>query len=256
MNCLEMKYIKFKPIFFLVVLSLVPALAGADEIDEVIKKMVENLNGETAMMQISMTVKTSRIERTMKMKSYSIGQEKSFIKILYPRKDAGITFLKIDGSMWQYVPRIEKIIKIPSSMMMQSWMGSDFSNDDLVKESSLSDDYTHTLISETDTEYHVKLHPKAEAAVVWGGIEMSVSKQYYLPMKVSYFDEDGLLVRDLVYSDVKSFDGHSYPSRWIMTPQTADKKGHETLITVSDVVFNSEIDEGYFSKRALKRFSK
>ena len=238
------------------ILLLFPVLAGAEIIDDIITKMVENLNGETAIMEISMTVKTRRAERTMKMKSFSVGQEKSFIKILYPEKNTGITFLKIDGNMWQYVPRIEKVIKIPSSMMMQSWMGSDFSNDDLVKESSLSEDYTHTLLLETDTEYHVKLTPKFEAAVVWGEIQMSVSKQYYLPLKVSYFDEDGVLVRNLEYTDVQSFDGYFYPSKWIMTPKTEEKKGHETVIIVSEVVFDGKIDEAYFSKRALKRFSK
>ena len=245
-----------KIIILLAIVLFSPFHAGAENIDDVIKKMVENLNGETAIMEISMTVKTRRAERTMTMKSYSVGQKKSFIKVLYPGKDAGITFLKIDNKMWQYVPRIEKIIKIPSSMMMQSWMGSDFSNDDLVKESSLSDDYTPTLISETESEYHVKLHPKADAAVVWGEIQMTVSKQYYLPVKVSYFDEDGVLIRELEYTDVKAFGNYFYPSKWIMTPKTADKKGRETLIIVSNAVFDSEIDDGYFSKRALKRFSK
>ncbi len=233
-----------------------PVLASAKNVDEIIKKVVENLNGKTAVMEISMAVKTRRAERTMKMKSYSIGQEKSFIKVLYPKKDEGITFLKVDNSMWQYVPRIEKVIKIPASMMLQSWMGSDFSNDDLVKESSLYEDYTHELISETEVAYNVTLHPKVEAAVVWGEIRMSVSKKYYLPMNVSYFDEDGTLIRELAYTEVKSYGERFYPSLWVMTPKTADKVGHETRITVFDAIFDSEVDAGYFSKRALKRFSK
>ena len=238
------------------VLLLLPAVVNAENVDEIIKKVVANLNGKTAVMEISMEVKTNRAQRSMKMKSYSIGQEKSFIKVLYPKKDEGITFLKVDNSMWQYVPRIEKVIKIPASMMLQSWMGSDFSNDDLVKESSLYEDYTHELISETDIEYTVELHPKTEAAVVWGKIHMSVSKEYYLPMSVSYFDEDGTLVRELEYKEVKSYGERFYPSLWVMTPKTADKVGHETRITVVDAIFDSEVDEGYFSKRALKRFSK
>ncbi len=228
----------------------------AEDANDIIEKVVDNLNGKTAVMEISMVVKTSRAERTMKMKSYSIGQEKSFIKILYPKKDEGITFLKLDNSMWQYVPRIEKTIKIPASMMLQSWMGSDFSNDDLVKESSLSEDYDHTLLSETEGEYNMELHPKADAAVVWGKILMSVSKQYYLPVRVSYFDEDGVLIRALVYTDVKAYGKRFYPSCWVMTPKTADKKGHETRITVSDAIFDTVVDEGYFTKRALKRFSR
>ena len=235
---------------------LLPQIIYAENANDIIEKVVDNLNGKTAIMEISMVVKTSRAERTMKMKSYSIGQEKSFIKILYPKKDEGITFLKLDNSMWQYVPRIEKTIKIPASMMLQSWMGSDFSNDDLVKESSLSDDYDHALIAETEDDYNLELHPKADAAVVWGKILMSVSKQYYLPVTVSYFDEDGVLIRELLYTDVKAYGKRFYPSRWVMTPKTADKKGHETRIIVSDVIFDMEVDENYFTKRALKRFSR
>ena len=233
-----------------------PQIVSAENANDIIEKVVNNLNGETAVMEISMEIKTSRTRRTMKMKSYSIKQEKSFIRISYPKKDEGITFLKMNNSMWQYVPRIEKTIKIPASMMLQSWMGSDFSNDDLVKESSLSEDYDHVLISETEKEYILELHPKEQAAVVWGKIVMSVSKQYFLPTTVLYFDEDDVLIRELIYSDVKTYGKRFYPSRWVMTPKTDDKRGHETSITVSDAVFDSDVDDGFFTKRALKRFSR
>jgi outer membrane lipoprotein-sorting protein len=233
-----------------------PQFVHAGGAEDIIQKVVDNLNGKTAIMEISMVVKTRRAERTMKMKSYSVGQEKSFIKVLYPKKDEGITFLKVDNSMWQYVPRIEKTIKIPASMMLQSWMGSDFSNDDLVKESSLSEDYTAKLIAETKDEYSVELIPKVDAAVVWGKILMAVSKEYYLPTTVSYFDEDSVLVRELLYTEVKSYGERFYPSLWIMTPKTEEKKGHETRISVLDAIFDEAVDDGYFSKRALKRFSR
>lgn len=147
---------------------LLPTISFAKDTADIIRKVEDNLNGKTAVMKISMAVKTKRTQRTMKMESYSIGKEKSFIKILYPGKDKGITFLKIDNTMWQYVPRIEKTIKIPASMMLQSWMGSDFTNDDLVKESSISEDYTTTLLGETKDVYQVELRPTEEAAVVWG----------------------------------------------------------------------------------------
>jgi len=256
MRFLRADHLHVKAIFFAGVVLLFAAECSAESVEDVIKKVVDNLNGKSAVMEISMTVKTRRTERTMKMESYSIGQKKSFIKVLYPGKDAGITFLKVDNSMWQYVPRIEKVIKIPASMMLQSWMGSDFSNDDLVKESSLYDDYSHSLISETDREYTVDLHPKPDAAVVWGKIRMSVSKEYYLPTKVLYFSEELDLVRELVYKDVQSYGDRFYPALWIMTPKSADKEGHETRISVSSAVFDSEVDEDYFTKRALKRFSK
>jgi outer membrane lipoprotein-sorting protein len=235
---------------------LFPLSANADSASEVINKVESNLNGKTAVMVLSMMVKTKRTERTIEMESYSIGKEKSFIKILYPGKDRGITFLKIDNSMWQYVPRIEKTIKIPASMMLQSWMGSDFSNDDLIKESSISEDYNQRLLEESDAEYQIELLPTDNSAVVWGKIIMSVSKEYYLPARVQYFDEDGILIRELIYSDVKPFGDRFYPTRWLMLPKEPQKADNKTIITISKAVFDTEVDESYFSKRALKRYSK
>ncbi len=235
---------------------VLPLSAFADGADEIIKKVEHNLNGNTAVMNLTMVVKTKRAKRTMKMESYSIGNDKSFIKILYPGKDKGITFLKVDNSMWQYVPRIEKTIKIPASMMLQSWMGSDFTNDDLVKESSLSKDYTKKLLDETDEEYMVELLPTEEAAVVWGKIIMGVSKQYYLPTTVHYYDEDDMLIRDLVYTDVQRFGERFYPTTWLMLPKEPQKAGNETIMEISAAVFDEEVSKSYFTKRALKRYSK
>jgi len=239
-----------------VVVSALPLSVFADSADEIIKKVEHNLNGKTAVMNMTMVVKTKRAKRTMKMESYSIGNDKSFIKILYPGKDKGITFLKVDNSMWQYVPRIEKIIKIPASMMLQSWMGSDFTNDDLVKESSLSEDYSKKLLEETEEEYRVELLPTEEAAVVWGKIIMGVSKQYYLPIMVHYYDEDDILIRELSYTDVQPFGERFYPTKWLMLPKEPEKAGNETNIEISNAVFDEEVSESYFTKRALKRYSK
>lgn len=236
-------------------LLLLPIISSAEETEGIIRKVEDNLNGKTAVMNITMVVKTKRAERAMKMVSYSIGKERSFIKILYPGKDRGITFLKIDNTMWQYVPRIEKTIKIPASMMLQSWMGSDFSNDDLVKESSISDDYTQKLLGETEELYTVELRPKEEAAVVWGKIIMEISKQYYLPTKVRYFDEDDMLICELAYTEVQPFGDRFYPTKWIMAPKEAEKEGHQTIIQIADAVFDETVSESYFTKRALKRYS-
>jgi len=232
-----------------------PMVSLADQTSDIIKKVEDNLNGKTAVMNITMIVKTKRVERTMKMESYSIGKEKAFIRVLYPGKDKGITFLKINNTMWQYVPRIEKTIKIPASMMLQSWMGSDFSNDDLVKESSISDDYTQKLLGETEKDYTIELMPREEAAVVWGKIIMEVSKQYFLPTRVRYFDEDDLLIRELAYTEVQPFGNRFYPTKWIMDPKEPEKEGHQTIIEIADAVFDKKVSESYFTKRALKRYS-
>ncbi|MEA1933807.1 MAG: outer membrane lipoprotein-sorting protein [Thermodesulfobacteriota bacterium] len=228
----------------------------AADTDTIIKRVEDNLNGKTAFMKFTMTVKTKRSERTMKMDSYSIGKEKSFIKITYPKKDKGITFLKVDKSMWQYVPRIEKTIKIPASMMLQNWMGSDFTNDDLVRESSISEDYEQRIVAQNETEYEIELLPHEDAPVVWGRILMGVSKEYFLPTTVKYFDEDDVLVRILSYQNVKKFGKRFYPTHWVMYPKSEDKAGHQTIFDTNEAVFDEEISDMYFTKRALKRFSK
>lgn len=223
--------------------------------NEIIKKIEQNLNGKTASMKIVMTVRTARTERTVKMDSYSIGNTKSFIKITYPKKDNGITFLKVDNAMWQYVPRIEKTIKIPASMMLQGWMGSDFTNDDLVRESSISADYQSKILKKDGTIYEIELFPNEDAAVVWGKLVMKIDRAIYLPLEVSYYDENDVLVRVLHYNDIKTFGDKLYPTRWVIDPKTDDKAGHQTIMEIENVVFDEEIDANYFTKRALKRFS-
>lgn len=240
---------------FYVLVSGATVTVGASPVDDIVKKVEDNLNGKTAFMQFTMVVQTKRSKRTMKMDSWSMGKDKSFIKITYPGKDSGITFLKIDKAMWQYVPRIEKTIKIPASMMLQSWMGSDFTNDDLVRESSISEDYSGVLAGEDEAEYVLDLFARPEAPVVWGRIRMHISKKYFLPTTVSSYDEEGVLVRVLDYLEIKSFGQRSYPTHWIMRPQAPEKADHLTEIIIDHAVFDEEIDEEYFTKRALKRFS-
>lgn len=250
------------PLFFIAVivilLQLQAPLTKAVDLtsDEIIAKIESNLYGKTAVMHIDMTIQTRRTKRAMQMESYSVGNEKSFIKITYPGKDKGITFLKMNKSMWQYVPRIEKIIKIPSSMMLQSWMGSDFTNDDLVRESSLKRDYTTTIINQTPSIITVELLPKEDATVVWGKIIMDISKEFYLPTKARYFDEDDIAVREMIYENIIELHDRHFPSKWTMVPLTIEKTGHQTTVEISNVVFDQEIDSSFFTKRALKRYSR
>ncbi len=228
----------------------------AQSSSQIIKKVEDNLEGKTAKMQITMIIKTSRYERKMQMQSLSVGKQKSFIKITYPKKDSGITFLKLEGQMWQYVPKIEKTIKIPSSMMLQSWMGSDFTNDDLTKESSILDDYNHKLTDQNKSVYTIELLPKEDATVVWDKIVMKISKEYFLPLNTLYYDEDSQLIRTLEYKKFQKISNRIYPTYWEMIPKTEDKKDHKTIIIIENAEFDVNIDPSYFTKRALKRYSK
>ncbi len=239
----------------IMIVCLLSSSLFADTSAQIIQQVEDNLNGKSAYMQFTMIVKTARYTRKMRMQSWSEGEKKSFIKVIYPRKDRGITFLKINNHMWQYVPKIEKTIKIPASMMLQSWMGSDFTNDDLAKESSIIEDYTSKLIEQNATTYSIELRPKEDAAVVWGKILMIVSKAHVLPQSVYYYDEDGLLIRILNYQKFKQLSNRIYPTHWEMLPQMADKKDHKTIIIVEEAEFDKDIEASYFSKRALKRYA-
>jgi outer membrane lipoprotein-sorting protein len=222
--------------------------------DDIIKGVEHNIQSDNGYSKVTMVVTTSRGQRSMKMESWNKANEKSFIKIIYPKQDSGITFLKIDTTMWQYVPKIEKTIKIPSSMMMQSWMGSDFTNDDMAKESSIVNDYNSVISDEKDGIYTLTLIPKEDAPVVWGKIIMSVAKEHFIPLKAIYYDEDGVEKRTLYYSDVKVIDSRHFPS--VMTLIPSDKKSNKTVVTMDEMDFNAKIDDSRFTKSALKRYSR
>lgn len=224
------------------------------EPSDIVKKVQYNLQSDSGYSKITMSVTTARGERTMKMESWNRGNEKSFIKILYPKQESGITFLKIDTTMWQYVPKIEKTIKIPSSMMMQSWMGSDFTNDDMAKESSIVDDYNPSLSLETADAYTLLLLPKENAPVVWGKILLEVAKERFVPLKALYYDEEGALMRTLYYSEVKVFGSRHLPT--VMTLIPVNKKSSKTVVTMEDVDFDAPIDDSRFTMNALKRYSR
>jgi outer membrane lipoprotein-sorting protein len=222
--------------------------------DEIIKKVEHNIQSDSGYSKITMVVTTARGERTMRMESWNRGNDKSFIKVLYPKQDRGITFLKINTTMWQYVPKIEKIIKIPSSMMMQSWMGSDFTNDDMAKESSIVKDYNAEISAEDETQYTLSLLPKEDAPVVWGKIVMKIEKEDFIPLQAVYFDEDGIEQRVLYYSEVKVFGTHHLPTRMTLIPSNKEK--NKTVVIMDEVDFDIVIDDSRFSKSALKRYSR
>lgn len=239
-----------KLLFSLFLFSL-PLLAITP--DAIIKNVEHNLQSDSGYSKITMSVTTARGERTMKMESWNRGHEQSFIKVLYPKQDFGITFLKVESTMWQYVPKIEKTIKIPSSMMMQSWMGSDFTNDDMAKESSIVDDYNAQISFEDQNKYTLILHPKEDAAVVWGKIVMEVAKEHFVPLRAIYYDEDGAERRILTYSDVKVYGSRYLPTVMTLIPQ--DKKSNKTVVTMDEVDFDVKIEDSRFTKNALMRYS-
>jgi len=228
---------------------------ATDKAVEIVSKMDALMRGKSSFGKYTIISQTPRWTRTMKMDSWSLGTAKAFIKINYPLKDQGTTFLKIKTDFWQYVPKIEKVIKFPPSMMLQSWMGTDFTNDDLVKESSIIEDYTHKLIQENHDTYTIESIPKPNAAIIWGKIVQIIDKKAYYPIKIEYYDEDNNLMRVLNYSNVTKLSDRYFPMTWTMLPQAEDKKGNSTIVQIEQIEFNKEIPD-IFTLKALKDMSR
>jgi outer membrane lipoprotein-sorting protein len=245
--------LKFR-LTILFLLTSFTLLTAQQTATQIIKKVDENMRGTNVYMQMDMRITSQGHKRTMKMQTWAKGNKKSFVKTIYPPKDRGITFLSLDNQMWQYVPKIERIIKIPPSMMLQNWMGSDITNDDMVKQSSLVDDYDAKILKREGDYVTIELTPKEDAAVVWGKIVSKINTKTYTGMKDIFYDEDGLEVRIFTYEKVKKFGKYYTPTYWRITP--SDKKGQFTEIIIKDVKYDSQISEQYFKKSALKRFSR
>lgn len=238
---------------------LVAALAApafAISAKEIIKRAEEATRGDTAIAVYEITVKSRRWTRTMEMKSYENRlTEKSMAEIYAPKKDAGNKFLLKGDNMWHYVPKLQKTIKIAPSMMLQSWMGSDFTNDDIVNMSSIVDDYHHSLLGTETMEgqecYKVQLKPKENAAVVWGKIIYYARTKDYLPVRQEFYNEHGVMKKVMTCSDFQVMDGRTIPTRYKMN--TVRKKDQYTVMDIKKIRFNVSIPSYIFTIQYLKR---
>ncbi len=238
----------------MIILLTLSIVLSANEAHDIMKKLDENMRGKNVYMKMIMSITSRGHKRTMKMATWSQGNKKSFVKTLYPPKDKGITFLSLNNQMWQYVPKIERVIKIPPSMMLQNWMGSDITNDDMVKQSSIVDDYDPKILKKEGSIVTIELTPTEDAAVVWGKIVSQIDMSNYTNIKDIFYDEDGEAVRIFTYENVQQFGKYHTPTYWRITP--VDKKGSFTEIVIEDVKYDTDISEQYFKKSALKRFSR
>ena len=222
---------------------------------EIIKRAEDKLRGEKAYAEMKMTIIRPTWQREITMKSWSLGEDYSLVVITAPARDKGTAFLKRGRELWNWQPTIERTIKMPPSMMMQSWMGSDFTNDDLVRESSLKNDFTHELAGKEEVAgrncYKIVLTPKPEAAVVWGKVIMWIDDKDYLEMKAEFYDEDEFLVNTIYGKDIKMLGGRLLTSKMELIP--ADKPGHKTIVEYLSLDFNVKLDESFFSLQNLRR---
>ncbi len=239
----------------IITLLAIASAVNAQDIKEIIRQADEKFRGSSSQGEMTMIIERPSWSRTVSMKSWSLGNDYSLIYITAPAKEKGQVFLKRKKDMWNWVPNIERMIKIPPSMMMQSWMGSDFTNDDLVRESSLVKDYTHKLIGEEIIDgfecYKAELIPFDDAPVVWGKVMMWISKKELHWLKAEFYDEDGFLVNTEILTDVKKMDDRVMPTRMEMIP--ADEDGHKTIMIFKNTRFNVNLKESFFSQQNMKR---
>lgn len=240
---------------FVILFLLCAGRAEAQSASEIVRRADALMRGESSEAVMTMTIVRPSWTRTVTMKSWSKGIAYSMILIQAPARDKGTVFLKRHTEIWNWVPTIGRSVKLPPSMMMQSWMGSDFSNDDLVRESSVVNDYTHRLLEETVLDgvpvHVVELVPKPEAAVVWGKVVMWISKTGYMQLRTDFHDEDGVLVNRMVGSDIREFDGRRLPARLEMLPM--GKPGHKTVMEYSSLRFGVRLDDAFFSVQNMRR---
>jgi outer membrane lipoprotein-sorting protein len=235
--------------------ALVSVLSGQPDATAIVRKADEHARGKTSYAELALTVVRPSWQREMGMKTWSEGTQNALVLIIAPAKEKGIVYLKRGEEVWNWIPSVERTIKMPPSMMSQSWMGTDFTNDDLVKESSIVADYTHILTGDSLIEgracHKVIMKPKTEAAVVWGEVRLWVDKKDFLMLRAEYYDDYGELVNTMVAGDVQLLGGRLLPTRMEMIP--ADKPGHKTVIVHRSIAFDQPIPPGFFTTQNITR---
>ncbi|MFT6867792.1 MAG: outer membrane lipoprotein-sorting protein [Cyclobacteriaceae bacterium] len=244
-----------KIIFTLLVITISFQASHSQSAKEIVDKANQNMQGNTNESVMIMQIIRPEWTREIAMKSWAKGTDYSLVLITAPARDNGAAFLKRKQELWNWQPTIKRVIKMPPSMMVQSWMGSDFTNDDLVKQSSIVDDYTHKILKDTSIVGHVawklELIPLKEAAVVWGKIEVYIDKKDYLQLLVKYYDEDDFLINTMVMSDIKEMDGRLIPARMEVIP--AENPEQKTVIIYESLKFDIPMNDDFFSLQNMKR---
>jgi outer membrane lipoprotein-sorting protein len=240
--------------YIIMTLGFVGSIFGQDA-KAIIQKAEDSIKGKISSHSImEMTIETPDYTRTMKMESWTSGTSKALVKILSPAREAGNRTLKLGNDIWMYLRNTETTIRIPPSMMLQSWNGSDYTYDDMVREETLTEDYAISVTGEekiAGTEcWKLQLIPKPNAPVVWGKILYWVRKVDDLPAQVEYFDEKGQLMRTMVMSDYKTMGGRKVPAVWTM--YNSDKT-HSTQIKMDEAAFDLRIPDRIFSLKELEK---
>ncbi|MDW2067789.1 outer membrane lipoprotein-sorting protein, partial [Vibrio sp. 1579] len=221
---------------------------------DIVQKSDQAMRGKSSYSEATMEIVRPDWTRSMTMKSWTKGTELSLVLVTAPAKDKGSASLKRHREMWNWVPSIERVIKIAPSMLSQSWMGSDFTNDDLINQSSIVVDYQHALLGndsfEGDKVWVIEATAKPDAPVVWNKVTLWISQSTYLQRKVEFYDEFDERVNVLTTYDVKELGGRKIATRMEMKP--VDKPGNKTIFTTHQAQFDFDINDDFFSQQQMK----
>lgn len=215
------------------------------------------LRGLSTQAILRMEIQRADFSRKLKLRTWTKGNEKSLVHILEPAKEKGVISLRVKDQMWNYLPKTDQVIRVPSSLMLQSWMGSDFTNDDLMKASSLVGDYTHKLVRTEklagETVSVIECLPKPDAPVVWGKILYWARQSDDLPVKQEFYDEKGKLIRTLALTRFQKMDDRVIPTVWTMAK--ADNAAESTRVTYEKILYDKSLEDGIFDREKLRRTS-
>ncbi|MFV8816163.1 outer membrane lipoprotein-sorting protein [Haliea sp. E17] len=229
------------------------AAAGPPDAREIIRSAMEHYRGQTSYSEMSMTIHRPDWERSMSMRAWSRGDDSTLVRVIAPARDAGNATLTLNTNMWTYTPKINRVIKVPSSMMGQNWMGSDFSNRDISKDTTIIDDYDHSLLETRQLDGHtawvIQSIPHEDAAVVWGR-EVLVIRDDWVLLEQQFWDQDGVLVKALETQEIRTMGGREVASRMRMSQ--ADKPEEWTEVRTETVAFDLAIPEGMFTLSSLR----
>jgi outer membrane lipoprotein-sorting protein len=248
---------KREALFFLGGLLSVTTLNAAKDATLIVQRGEEHVRGKSLQSLMTMKITRPDFTRDLKLRSWAKGSTKSLVEILSPAKETGVASLRVENQMWNYLPKSDQVIRVPTSLMLQSWMGSDFTNDDLMKVSSLVTDYTHKLQGPAkiagEATVLIECTPKPNAPVVWGKINHWARVSDDLPVKQEYYDEKGKLIRTLTLSDFKRLDDRVIPTVWRM--EKTSNPNESTTVTYEKVLYDRGVEEAMFNRDELKKIS-
>ena len=241
--------------FQLIVLLLSCLTSNSQTALEIVEKADAKMRGASSYSEMSITIVRPKWQKTMTMKNWSLGNDYAVSLVLSPAKEKGSVFLKRKNEVWNYLPSLERTIKLPPSMMTQSFMGTDLTNDDLVKQSSMVVDYTHKILIEENIRgldcWKLELMPNEEATVVWGKLIVWIDKEDYMQLKVEFYDEDEELVNLMEGYEAKMYDDKKLLSKIEFIP--LEDEGNKTIIEYNVWEFDKDIPSNYFTTQFVSR---